>query len=179
MVENAFKKLGTELILFLPHILLGILIFLGCWIAGKIFFRAARIFASRYASEKSGVILLLGKTAYFFFVVTGIISALGTFGVNVSALIASLGLTGFALGFALKDAISNTLAGILILFYRPFRRGDWISVTALEGEVADIDLRYTTLTSEGHKIIIPNSSIFTNPVIISHRTPVSALKLKE
>lgn len=178
-MKNILKLLETELILFLPHILLGVLIFLGCWIVGKVFFRTARLIAGRYSLERAGVILLLGKTVYFFFFVTGVISALGTFGVNISALIASLGLTGFALGFALKDAISNTLAGVLILFYHPFHRGDWISVTGLEGEVADIDLRYTTLSAEGHKIIIPNATLFTNPVIITHRpaNPSAAFSL--
>jgi small-conductance mechanosensitive channel len=96
--------------------------------------------------------------------VFGIITALGTARVNVSALVASLGLTGFALGFALKDALSNTLAGVLILIYKPFRRGDHIITSGFEGTVEQIDLRYTTLGSSGDKILIPNSTMFTNPV---------------
>jgi small conductance mechanosensitive channel len=86
--------------------------------------------------------------------------------VNVSALIAGLGLTGFALGFALKDAVSNLLAGLLILIYKPFRMGDHISVTGLEGEVVNIDLRYTTLQAGQKTFLIPNSNLFTNPIIL-------------
>ncbi|MBL1293941.1 MAG: mechanosensitive ion channel, partial [Thiotrichales bacterium] len=60
------------------------------------------------ASRIIGVLLLL----------FGVISALGVLGVNVSAMIAGLGLTGFALGFALKDTISNILSGVLILLHQ-------------------------------------------------------------
>ena len=75
-------------------------------------------------------------------------------GINVSALVAGLGLTGFALGFALKDTISNLLSGVLILLYRPFKIGNTIKVSGYEGDVVSIDLRYTELNSEGNKILI-------------------------
>lgn len=95
-----------------------------------------------------------------------IISALGTPGIDVSAIVTGLGLTGFALGFALKDAISNILAGSLILIYRPFNRNDTIKVANNEGVVEEIDLRYTTLKAEGKKILIPNATLLTNIVIV-------------
>ena len=104
----------------------------------------------------------------------GLITALGTAGVNVSALVASLGLTGFALGFALKDALSNLLAGLLVLLYRPFRVSDRISVTGLEGVVRSIDLRYTVLEDDTKTYLIPNSTLFTNAVIIVRPTSRAA-----
>jgi small-conductance mechanosensitive channel len=82
----------------------------------------------------------------------------------VSALVAGLGLTGFALGFALKDTISNLISGILILLYKPFKIGDRIKISGYEGIVVSIDLRYTELDAEGNKILIPNSKLFTNPI---------------
>ena len=96
----------------------------------------------------------------------GAVTALGTMGVNVSALVAGLGLTGFALGFALKDAISNVLSGILLLLYRPFQHGDYIAVAGFEGTVVGIDLRYTTLQHEHRTFLIPNSLLFTNTVTL-------------
>ena len=80
-----------------------------------------------------------------------------------------LGLTGFALGFAFRDVLSNLLAGVLILLYRPFARGDRISVTGLEGVVTHIDLRYTNLEHEGNLMLIPNSNLFTNPITVFRR----------
>ena len=96
----------------------------------------------------------------------GAITALGTAGINVSALVAGLGLTGFALGFAFRDILSNLLAGILIVIFAPFQQQDRISVAGLEGTVINIDLRYTTLQAEGKKILIPNSTLFTNAITV-------------
>ena len=87
-------------------------------------------------------------------------------GINVSALVASLGLTGFTLGFALRDAISNLLAGVLILLYRPFRIGECIKVAGLEGRVVALDLRYTTIQEDGRRHLIPNQTPYTNPVTV-------------
>ncbi|MCK4864297.1 MAG: mechanosensitive ion channel [Gammaproteobacteria bacterium] len=100
------------------------------------------------------------------FTLLGIITALGTIGINVSALVAGLGLTGFALGFAFKDTISNLLSGVLILLYRPFNINDKIKVAGYEGKVISVDLRYTKLDSEEGTVLIPNSKCFTDPVVV-------------
>jgi small-conductance mechanosensitive channel len=103
--------------------------------------------------------------------VMGLITALGTIGIDVSALVAGLGLTSFALGFALQDIIKNVLAGILILMYRPFRRGNYIQISGREGVVTDIDLRYTTLQVDTHKILIPNANMFTETITVFNQPP--------
>lgn len=99
----------------------------------------------------------------------GAISAAGSFGIDVRGLLAGLGLTGFALGFALKDLLSNTIAGIFILLYRPFKIGQKIKIQSSsksidQGEVVTIDLRYTKLENDQETILIPNSVIFTNSI---------------
>lgn len=98
--------------------------------------------------------------------IVGFITALGTMGLDVSALVAGLGLTGFALGFALKDVLSNVLAGALILLYRPFHRDDRVAVAGFSGRVTDIDLRYTTLDADDRRILIPNPTLFTNAISV-------------
>jgi len=80
-----------------------------------------------------------------------------TMGVNISAIVAGLGLTGFAFGFAFKDMLSNFISGILIFIYEPFRLGDTIEVEGKTGKVIDINLRYVTIESEDQKILVPNS----------------------
>jgi small conductance mechanosensitive channel len=109
---------------------------------------------------------LLARTAKLVLMLFGIMSTLGTLGVDITAMVASLGLTGFALGFALKDTVSNLLAGILILMYRPLDIGDEVKLLAYTGTVISIDLRYTTLVSDGKKVLIPNSKLLTDPVTI-------------
>ena len=108
-------------------------------------------------------------------VVLGVVTALGTVGVQVGALVAGLGLTGFALGFALKDIISNTLAGVLILLYKPFHRGDRIDVAGSAGVVVHIDLRYTVLDAGGGaRLLVPNANLFTNAIRVEGAPPPAA-----
>lgn len=116
--------------------------------------------------EKQAVISLLASSAYYGILALGLITSLGILGINITALVAGLGLTGFALGFALKDIISNLLAGILIILYSPFRVGDRIKVGSHEGEVKEINLRYTVVENDGERILIPNSTMFTNIIAI-------------
>ncbi len=123
----------------------------------------------------SSLALLLARAAGITLLVFGFITAFGTVGINVSALVAGLGLTGFALGFALKDTISNLLSGVLILLYRPFVTGDRIRLSGYEGIVVSIDLRYTELDAEGTKILIPNSKMFTDLItVLQHGNTVAA-----
>ena len=110
---------------------------------------------------------LLASVARVGLIVLGVITALGTLGVNIMGIVAGLGLTGFALGFALKDSIANLLAGVLILLYRPFEVGDRIDVGGLSGRVSHVDLRYTELDAESERVLVPNSKMLTDPIKVS------------
>ena len=89
--------------------------------------------------------------------IVGLITALGTLGVNISAIVAGLGLTGFAFGFAFKDMLSNFISGVLIFIYEPFKLGDTIEVEGKTGKVININLRYVTIEAEDQKVLVPNS----------------------
>ena len=84
-----------------------------------------------------------------------------------SDLLSSLGLTSVAIGFAFKNVLENWLAGLLILFRQPFRRGDQIVVKGYEGTVVRIETRATLIrTYDNLLIIIPNSDVFTNATTV-------------
>ena len=121
------------------------------------------------SSDKKDVLALLAKAGRIALIVGGGIAGFCTMGIDVSALVAGLGLTGFALGFAFRDALSNLLAGIMIKIYQPFTTNDTIEASGLKGKVVGIDLRYTSLASDGTRILIPNSNLFKNPVTISKK----------
>jgi len=150
---------------FAPKISIGIFVLVIFWIIGIITEKVTVLFCRRIHLQRD-LILLFGRVARLLFIIMGIICGLGTMGVNISALVAGLGLTGFALGFALRDALSNVLSGALILIYHPFKCGDKIIVMGYEGIVVKIDLRYTTLKDRDRKIMIPNSKLFSNPFVI-------------
>jgi small-conductance mechanosensitive channel len=87
---------------------------------------------------------------------------------HASDLIKMLGIGSVAIGFAFQNILQNFLAGILLLLQEPFRLGDVISVTGLEGRVDDIQTRATIIsTPDGHRAVIPNAVLFTNPVVVS------------
>lgn len=114
--------------------------------------------------QRSRVYRLIANSIGTVVVGAGVISALGTLGVNVMALVAGLGLTGFALGLALKDAISNFVAGLMIVIYSPFNLEDTIELGGVKGRVVDINLRYVTLQTEAEVVLIPNSNFLTSAI---------------
>lgn len=175
------EKLFTEAARLTPTFFAAIGIFLAFWLAANVARTLLRGIGAKADQGKNDVFNLLGQIAKAVLLITGGITALGTLGVNVTAMVAGLGLTGFALGFALKDALSNLLAGIFLLIYRPFKRSDRITVADFSGTVISIDLRYTTLQGKEQKILIPNSVLFTNAITLDEsgkqRTqPASAAK---
>lgn len=165
---------ADTLLPFFPRLGTSVVIFLLFWLAA---YAVKRVICSIgvVRSLDETLIAFLVRTANWVLLIVGGVMALGTIGIDVSALVAGLGLTGFAVGFALKDIISNTLSGILIIFHKPFHVGDVILVTGLQGEVLDIDLRYTLLRAEGQRIYVPNSLLFNNPVTVltTPTTPAS------
>ncbi|MFC1558894.1 mechanosensitive ion channel family protein [candidate division KSB1 bacterium] len=162
---NIGKTLLEQIILFGPKVVISVVILLIFWIFANVANRAIiKIF--KQTELNANIASLLARTAKIALIIFGFVTALGTLGVNVSAIVAGLGLTGFALGFALKDTISNLLSGVLILVYRPFGIGNHIKISGYEGTVVSIDLRYTELEGEGNKILIPNSKLFTDPITV-------------
>ncbi len=112
---------------------------------------------------------IMTTTAYYAVLATGIMTGVSVMGIDITPLIAALGLGGFALGFALRDAVGNLLAGLLIIIYRPFVVGDVITVAGIEGEVKEVNLRYTELENEEGRSLIPNQTIIKTPVKIKNR----------
>lgn len=165
MVETLVQYFLDQAILWAPKVIGMAAILIGFFILAKIIKKIITRTAGRMKLD-GNITSLLARTSSVTLIIFGFVTALGTLGINVSALVAGLGLTGFALGFAMKDTISNLLSGVLILLYRPFVKGNNIKIVGYEGIVVAIDLRYTELDSKGNKVLIPNSKLFTNPITV-------------
>jgi small conductance mechanosensitive channel len=171
----AWEAAWLRVVVQLPSVLTGIVLIILFWIGARI----ARAVVLRMGSNRrvnADAVHILADALKWTILTIGLITGLGTFGVDVSALIAGLGLTGLALGIALKDVVSNTIAGIMILIYRPFQRHDRITITGLEGTVVQIDLRYTTLETAEQRILIPNANLLTNSIIVRRKPPPSPIQ---
>lgn len=168
-MEQLVNHFTAQLAVLAPRVAGAVLVLIAFWAAASIVHRLTRRLEARAEGSRQDAIGFFGQTIRAALFVLGIVTALGTMGVQVAALIAGLGLTGFALGFAFRDVLSNLLAGLMLLFYRPFVRYDEIAVSGFEGRVLGVDLRYTTIQREEGDVLIPNSMLFTNPIAVRRR----------
>lgn len=89
-----------------------------------------------------------------------LVIALGTAGMDVTALIAGIGVAGVGLGLALQGVLSNLVAGLNIIFTKPFRVGEYIAIAGVQGQVKAIELFSTTLDHpDRSRVVIPNKKI--------------------
>ena len=89
-----------------------------------------------------------------------LVTAAGTAGMNVTALVASVGVAGVGVGLATQGVLSNIVAGLTIIFTKPFRVGEYIEMLGTHGQVTTIELSSTTLLhSDRSRVVIPNRKI--------------------
>lgn len=111
------------------------------------------------------VINLLLKITYFLIILVAVLVLLKNFGFNISALIASLGIGGLAVAFAVKDMLANFFASVVLLFDNSFNQGDWIVCGDIEGTVVEMGLRRTTIrTFDNAMLFVPNSLLANSSV---------------
>ncbi len=165
---ETIETVSTMVVTFLPKLGAALVIFLAFWFAARLLRGGVQRFG-RTRRLSPDVVNLMVQISEVGLMIFGVVTALGTLGINVGAMIAGLGLVGFALGFALKDLLSNFLSGFLILIYTPFIRGDHIAMGVNEGRVIEINMRYTVLENEGKRILIPNSKLFAEAVIVTRQ----------
>ena len=118
--------------------------------------------------RKETALILLQRILRAFIVMVGLIIVLDRFGINVSALLAVLGIGGLALSLAAQDTLANLISGIIILLDQPFRVGDRIEIQGLGtwGDVVAIGMRSTRIrTRDNRLVIVPNKNISDNQIV--------------
>ena len=98
--------------------------------------------------------------------IIAIISVLGIFGIDLTPVLAGLGITGVVLGFALQESISSLFCGVMIALNSPFRVGDWVDIGDISGTVQSMDLMCVTLSSgDNKKITMNNKNVWGNTIV--------------
>lgn len=114
----------------------------------------------RKSNLDAAIVSFLGNLFYGLLLTLVVLMALGELGVQTTSFIAVVGAAGLAIGFALKDSLSNFASGVMILINKPFGIGDYIEAGGTAGTVNEIKLFATKLKSPDNKVIfVPNSSI--------------------
>lgn len=168
-IENLMKKWREDLIRVLPGTILRIIWIIFLIIIMKhvvnIIIQALKLLMEKSHVDEllSSFILSLTKTiiyiGFFFLVIGGL-------GVKATSLITLLGTAGLAVGLALQGSLSNLAGGVLILFFKPFLKGEYIKSNSGEGTVESIHILYTLLTTlDNSRIIIPNSQLANAAII--------------
>ena len=100
--------------------------------------------------------------------ILAIICFIGFIGIETSSIAAAIASCGVAIGLALQGSLSNFAGGVVILFMRPYKIGDYVMIGGEEGTVEKIELFYTYLTTTDNKIIIIPNANASNETIINY-----------
>lgn len=156
----------------LPNLVVAALLMGFFWLASKLVKRWVIAQFARHDRENLGQ--MLGGFARTSLLVLG--ALLGATIVAPSLqpgdLLAGLGVSSVAIGFAFKDILQNWLAGMLILIRQPFQVGDQIEIGDFTGTVEAIETRSTLIkTYDAQRAVVPNSEIYTNAVLVKTAYP--------
>jgi small conductance mechanosensitive channel len=142
-----------------PHLLAAILIIIaGCLAAGWI-----GKFMSNWLSRRAlepPVRMLFTRIVKLLVVLLSAFIAVGTVGINIMPILTLTGVLGVGIGLAMQGVLGNLVAGLLIIFTKPFRVGEYVEIIGVQGLVDTIELFNTTLLHpDRSRVVIPNRKI--------------------
>ena len=107
----------------------------------------------------------LGRSVYWVTLIVVVLAGLSIFGIETTSVAAILGAAGLAVGLAFQGTLSSFAAGLMIILFRPFKIGDFVTVDGNSGTVRTIDFFQTDLvTPDNRRIIVPNSKIYGSTI---------------
>ncbi|PKL87328.1 MAG: mechanosensitive ion channel protein MscS [Ignavibacteriae bacterium HGW-Ignavibacteriae-2] len=149
----------------LSLIILVFIILLFTMLSKSINNRILQKFFSKFKLDE-GIQYTLTKIAQYIIISAGVVLAFQFIGVDLSGLAVILGFLSVGIGFGLQNITSNFISGIILLFERPIRVGDRVTVGETEGDVTNISIRATSIRSVNNiSIIVPNSEFISGRVI--------------
>jgi len=180
VIIEAVEHQIHSLLTLLPNFVLCAIFLLFVW--GFAFAVKRFIFSAGHKSHMNPpLVRALGRLSSILVWVLGLFTA-ATIVVpsfNPGSMIAGLGISSIAIGFAFKDIFQNFLAGLLLLWSQPFHVGDEIKSGEFEGSVEDIDIRATLIRMySGERAIIPNSAVYTNAIVVKTAFPARRGKIE-
>jgi small conductance mechanosensitive channel len=143
----------------------AVLLMIAGWVIAGIVERSAFAGLSKVRGFDVTLAHFISTAARYAILVLVIVMVLGQFGVQTASIIAAIGAIGLAIGLALQGTLQNIAAGIMLLFLRPFRIGEYITVGGIGGTIEEIGLFATRLTApDGTYILAPNSKLWNEPI---------------
>lgn len=141
----------------------ALILFAGFVIAGWLNRRIVAL--GRRASLDDTLFSFLGSIVRYSVLTFTALFVLNTFGIKTTSIIAVLGAAGLAIGLALQGTLSNVAAGVMIILFRPFKMGDFVTVDGVSGTVKEITLNFIEMATPANiKVIVPNAKVWGNTI---------------
>ena len=147
------------------RLLSALLLLLVCLAVVRLLLGMTRRLVGRAALDERIKRYILRGLRAFLYLLTSLVMA-GSLNIDVSSLIALVGVFGLAVSLAVQDVLGNVAGGMVLLFSKPFTLGDYVSTADGEGEVAEITLTHTKLdTFAGQRVMLPNSKLVAGKIV--------------
>ena len=136
---------------------------------------SAALIRMNIVRQAQGLILRAARVALYIFAVLTVADQLK---INITSLLAGVGVMGLALSFAAQDTVGNIISGVVIIIDGPFKEGDWVSIGQMYAKVTEIRLRTTVLTTfDNESVVVPNKQVAQERIINYTMTPNSRIKV--
>lgn len=156
-LTNLLTPMGLKLVGALAIFLIG-------WWAAKLIVRFAKGSLLRAQREET-LVDFLGTVIYITLMAFVIIAALGQLGVKTTAAVAILGGSALAIGLSLQKQLASLAAGVMIILFRPFRKGDFVEAGNVSGVVEEVNIVNTVLvTPNNQQVTVPNAQVWDSPI---------------
>ena len=130
----------------------------GAWLIKKVKVWMGKVFVKR--NTEATLSTFITSLVSITLTVLLIIVTIGTLGINTTSLAALLAAGGMAIGMALSGTVSNFAGGLMILIFKPFKAGDFISAQGFSGTVKEVSIVNTKMvTPDNREIVIPNGAL--------------------
>jgi small conductance mechanosensitive channel len=124
------------------------------------------------------LVSFFGNILYYLFLAIVIVAALNNLGIPTTSIVAILGAGTLAIGLALQDSLGNLAAGVVLIFLRPYKVGDYVEISSESGFVTEIQLFHTMLTTRDNKsVMVPNNDALDNNIINYSKTELIRMDL--
>lgn len=156
----------TTIIEYLPNLGLALLVLITAYFIAKYVNKITYRLVSKKVQQES-VAQIISRITAVVLVLVGLYISLGILNLSktLTSLLATAGVAGLAIGLALQNTLSNTVAGIALSFRKKIQIGNWVETNGYSGEVIDINLKeFVVKEADNNIVILPNKLILENPL---------------
>ena len=140
-----------------------LILLIGRWVSARIANLVVRIMERQDIDVT--LTRFLKNIIYYALMAAVVVAAAGQLGINTASFLTIIGAAGLAVGLALKDSLSNFASGVMLILFRPFRVGDFVTIAGESGTVEEITIFNTVLnTPDNQRKIIPNGIITSDTI---------------